>query len=135
MYLTSSILLTWTYIVCHNATSYALLVPSSPSPLASAFSQRDDSPSKPIVQQQYFAVQPPLPILEIAYNHIIGQIGENATTAGNVSINNDQHHPGFTRITGLRNKDAPAQCSPTKPCADGSCCNSVSLFVTIDTQH
>jgi hypothetical protein len=128
MYFTSSILLTLTFIVFHKATSYALLVPSTPSPFPSALDQRDDSPSNPIVQQQYFALQPPVPILEIAYNHTIALLGENATTAGNISINNDHTHPGFTRITGLHNKDAPAQCGPTTPCVDGSCCNSVSLF-------
>jgi hypothetical protein len=127
MYFASAILLIWTYIVSHSATSYALLVPSTPSSLPSTSNKQDGSPSVSIVQQ-YFALEPPVPILEIGYKHIINQLGENMTAAENQSISNDHRHPGFSIITSLRQKVAPAECGLTSPCVDGSCCNSVSLL-------
>lgn len=126
MYFTSSILLTGAYIVSRTSTSNALLVPSTPSSLLSTPNQQDDSPPIHIVQQ-YFALQPPIPILDIGRKHILGQIGENMTKAEKQSINNDHRHPGFSRVTALNQIDTPAQCSRTMPCVDGSCCNSVRL--------
>ncbi|EPE30127.1 (Trans)glycosidase [Glarea lozoyensis ATCC 20868] len=113
MYPTSSILFLTTLI---TLPSHAFSIPS-PS------SQFNDSASSIIVQQN-LALAPPIPILEIGYQHIIGQIGENMTIAGNRSFSNDQQHPGISRFTSLREKVTPAECGPQKACVDGSCCNS-----------
>lgn len=68
----------------------------------------------------------PFPVLEIGYQHIISQIGSNATAAGNTSLpDNIRQQFATTKIPPIQELDA-VQCSPNQPCADGSCCNSVS---------
>jgi chitinase len=83
------------------------------------------------VSQQNLAVAPPFPILQVALEHILSQWGENATEAENATIAAAlSATPRLTRrsdlstFVSLRERDAAAQCSPTSPCADESCCNS-----------
>jgi len=60
---------------------------------------------------------------------MLGQMGANATKAQNDSIAAEHHQSPpleFSRFTAPNQKDALAQCGPGQPCADGSCCNSVS---------
>jgi len=73
------------------------------------------------VFQQNLALAPPFPILRVGWEHIMGQIGANATKAENQSVAemNAQH------ATLIQEIDTPAQCGPGLPCSDGSCCNSV----------
>ncbi len=82
-------------------------------------------PRTPVVQQD-FAVAPPFPILEIGLRHILSQIGANATEAGNRSIAASTHQRiQISTANPAQIKDS-AQCGPGSPCADGSCCNTVS---------
>ncbi|KAI9712955.1 MAG: hypothetical protein M1812_006702 [Candelaria pacifica] len=86
------------------------------------------------VVQQNLEVAPPLPILQIGLDYILGQIGANATVQGNISHAKDVAGPntyvyprraGFTPYVPLDKRvDGPIQCSASTPCADGSCCNS-----------
>lgn len=78
------------------------------------------------IVQQDFTENPPFPILEIGLQHILAQIGANATEAGNDSMSGNAHHhidPAEKIPTQM--KDADTQCGPDNPCVDGSCCNSV----------
>lgn len=115
------------YIVFYSATSHAL-PGSAPQPNVTNFVFR---PSRNAIVQQHWAVGPPLPILEIGLQHILSMTGENATKAENVSITEDASRHSLTspplssKFTSLRDQQTPAQCSPTQPCIDGSCCNSV----------
>jgi hypothetical protein len=121
----SVILLTWTFFVLHSATSHALLVP----PSYNASSKTSVSTPRNAICQQNLAQAPPMPILDIGLQHMLGQMGVNATKAENDSIaeaNDQPPPPEFSRFTLPNQKDAPAQCGPGQPCADGSCCNSVS---------
>lgn len=72
------------------------------------------------VTQQNLAASPPFPILEIGLEHIMGQWGANATAAENATLPMVKS----SKFAMLKNLDAPAQCSPSSPCADASCCNS-----------
>lgn len=87
--------------------------------------------------QQNLALAPPLPILNIGMDYILGQIGADATIKGNRSLsyseNNTQQrsnrkpHSRRTKLATLSKRvDGPIQCGAGNPCADGSCCNSVS---------
>ena len=83
------------------------------------------------LSQQDLAVAPPFPILQVALNHILGQSGENATEAENATIakalnatTGSTRRSDLSTLVSLRERDAPAQCSPTSPCVDESCCNS-----------
>jgi hypothetical protein len=83
------------------------------------------------LSQQNLAVAPPFPILQVALDHVLGQWGENATEAENATIAEglsatagSTRRSDLSKFVSLRERDAPAQCSPTSPCADGSCCNS-----------
>ncbi|KAG4431270.1 hypothetical protein IFR05_013236, partial [Cadophora sp. M221] len=77
------------------------------------------------VVQQDFEEYAPLPILEIGLQHILAQIGANATDAGNESMSGESHH----HINTAEKIPTPIievvdQCGPSSPCVDGSCCNS-----------
>lgn len=89
------------------------------------------------VVQQNLAIAPPVPILNIGLEYILGQIGANATERGNESISEPPKNakvaipraivPRTSRHMTLNKRvDGPIQCGLGKPCADGSCCNSVS---------
>lgn len=79
------------------------------------------------VAHNNYVTSGPFPILEIGYKHIIGQIGSNPTAASNASLPKSLREQ-FTasRLSALLQRDASAQCGPGQPCADNSCCNSVS---------
>lgn len=102
--------------------------------------------------QQNLALAPPLPILNIGTNYILGQVGANATINGNRSlgippdnVHQGKAHPHRARRTELtplskRVVEGPIQCGAGNPCADGSCCNSVScvlplLFMFANSQN
>lgn len=95
--------------------SHALLLPS-----LIANTTLIQNVHKAIVQQN-LALAPPFPILRVGWEHMVGQIGANATKAENQTIAemNAQH------VTLLQERDTPTQCGPGLPCSDGSCCNSV----------
>jgi len=89
------------------------------------------------VVQQNLAKAPPIPILKIGLEYILGQIGANATKRSNESMSEPPKNAKVavpralvpqTSIHVPLNKrvDGPIQCGTGKPCADGSCCNSVS---------
>jgi hypothetical protein len=81
------------------------------------------------VAHQNLAVAPPFPILEVGWQHIMGQIGANATKAENESIaETNLQHAHASKATSLQVRDTPAQCGPGVPCSDGSCCNSVRTW-------
>jgi hypothetical protein len=83
-------------------------------------------PYQKAIAQQNPAVIPPFPILQVGLDHILGQMGENATEAENATI--AQGLSGtrdVSRSIALNKRDTPAQCGPNSPCIDGSCCNSV----------
>lgn len=125
MYFSSSILLTSTVtLVSSLVVPFPLNNSSSPTP-----QEHFEASSIPIVQQNV-ALSPPLPILEIGLQHIMSQIGDNMTQAETEAFKNDHRHKGvgFSSALPLRQREAPVECSPTKPCVDGSCCNSVSDF-------
>ena len=87
-------------------------------------------PVQKIVAQQNPARFPPFPILEVALGHILGQIGGNATAAENVTIvqglsSTPRSPPDVSKFVALNERGTPAQCGPSSPCIDGSCCNSV----------
>ncbi|TVY58669.1 Chitotriosidase-1 [Lachnellula cervina] len=67
-----------------------------------------------------------MPILDIGLQHMLGQMGANATRAENVSIAEakGQPPPEVSKFTLAHQKDAPAECGPGQPCTDASCCNS-----------
>jgi hypothetical protein len=84
------------------------------------------------ISQQNPAVIPPFPILQVALEHILSQIGRNATEAENATIAGGSSgtprsstRRDVSKSLSLNERDAPAQCGPNSPCADGSCCNSV----------
>ena len=84
------------------------------------------------VVQQNLEVAPPFPILLVGLEHMMGQIGANATKAENDSL------PGIalertksSKPTSLQVRDSAAHCGPGMPCSDGSCCNSVRLSILI----
>ncbi len=89
------------------------------------------------VVQQNLAIAPPVPILNIGLEYILGQIGANATKRGNESMSEPPQNakvavpramvPQTSKHVPLNKRvDGPIQCGTGKPCADGSCCNSVS---------
>lgn len=123
----SVILSTWTFlqVVLHSATSHAQIVPPSHFyyNTTSAFA----SPRRNVISQQDLSLAPPMPILDIGLQHMLGQMGANATRAENVSIAEakGQPPPEVSKFTLAHQKDAPAECGPGQPCADASCCNSV----------
>lgn len=81
--------------------------------------------SRGIAHSSYSTIGP-FPIVEIGYQHIISQIGSNATAAGNSSLPDSVRQQfAVTKLPPIQELDA-VQCSPSQPCADGSCCNSVS---------
>ncbi|TVY56649.1 Chitotriosidase-1 [Lachnellula suecica] len=114
----SVILFIWTFFVLHSVTSHAQLVPYPST----------NTTTRNGVCQQNLEQHPPLPVLDIGLDHMLGQMGANATAAENVSIavENNLPIPAFNRFTVPNQKNAPAQCGPSQACADGSCCNSVS---------
>lgn len=80
------------------------------------------------VTHQDFSIAAPFPILEIGLQHILAQIGANATIAGNDSMSGTtRHRIGGPELIQTQQKDVASQCGPGVPCTDGSCCNSVSV--------
>lgn len=76
----------------------------------------------PGAAQHNYAVAPPFPILRIGTDYILGQGGAHGAKNGFLS-----RRAGYTRYIPLQKRvDGPIQCGPGNPCADGSCCNSVS---------
>ncbi|TVY34581.1 Chitotriosidase [Lachnellula subtilissima] len=122
----SVILSTWTFlqVVLYSATSHAQFVPPSHFyNTTSAFI----SPRKNVISQQDLSLAPPIPILDIGLQHMLGQMGANATRAENVSnaeADGRPPPPEVSKFTLLYQKNAPAECGPGQPCADQSCCNS-----------
>ncbi|CZT05239.1 uncharacterized protein RCO7_05388 [Rhynchosporium graminicola] len=102
-----------------------LLVPIlSLSSINPASKSPSDSTHRHVTQQDHDN-HPPFPILEIGLQHILAQIGANATEAGNESMSGTTHHhinPSQKLPTQL--VEAVDQCGPGAPCVDGSCCNS-----------
>ncbi|KAG9228463.1 glycoside hydrolase superfamily [Amylocarpus encephaloides] len=125
MHLTSSIPFIWTFIVIQSDSAHAFLIPPSPpASFPAPIVERDVNViAAPAIVQQNVAANPPLPILEIGYEHIISQIGENITLVESQSTTNDRRHSGISKVVSL--SVALAQCGPGTPCVDGSCCNSV----------
>lgn len=76
------------------------------------------------VLHQNLDVAPPFPILEVGLEHMMGQMGANATKAENDSIVGIVLRETSPKVTSLQVRDAVVQCSPGVPCVDGSCCNS-----------
>lgn len=68
---------------------------------------------------------PPFPILLVGLEHMMGQIGANATKAENDSLVGIVERTKSSKATMLQVRDAVAQCGSGVPCSDGSCCNSV----------
>lgn len=113
----SVILFVSSFFVLNSATSHAQLVP-----FPSNGTTRQNS-----ICQQKLSEAPPFPILDIGLQHMLGQMGANATAAENNTIadaNHQPHPPDYSRFTVPNQKDI-AQCGPNQPCVDGSCCNSV----------
>lgn len=85
------------------------------------------------VEQQNFSVSAPFPVLEIGFDHIIAQVGVNATRAENDSIlaeANGRHssivnRPLFSNFSTSSSVNKGTECGKGSPCVDGSCCNSV----------
>ena len=79
--------------------------------------------------QQNLAVAPPLPILQIGSIYMEGQIG-TALLMGNDSSNSTTASANSTSLSkrqvGTEGPNGPIQCDANTPCADKSCCNSVS---------
>ncbi|CZR65426.1 related to chitinase [Phialocephala subalpina] len=111
-------------ILCVGAI-YLLLVVSS-SHTAAVHQRASIEPrSSHAVAHNSYANSGPFPILDISYKHILSQIGANATAAGNASLpKNIREHFATSKAIPLSKRDAPSQCGPGQPCADGSCCNS-----------
>ncbi|TVY92833.1 Chitotriosidase [Lachnellula willkommii] len=117
----SVILLTWTFL----QVAHAQIVPHSYN-TTSAFA----SPRRNVISQQDLSLTPPIPILDIGLQHMLGQMGANATRAENVSMAEAKGQPPppevspVSKFTPPHQNDAPAECGPGQPCADASCCNS-----------
>ena len=62
----------------------------------------------------------------------MGQIGANATKAENDSLSGIVvERTKSLAPTSLQVRDSAAQCGPSVPCSDGSCCNSVRSSILI----
>lgn len=78
--------------------------------------------------QQNPSIAPALPVLSIGLAYILGQTGNGNLSAkprnpkliGNTSTMLEK------RQVGTEGSNGPIQCTEADPCADGSCCNSVS---------
>ena len=114
-----------TVLLCSFTSSFLLPV------LTKATSTNTSSKSPTHNLHEYVVQQgldefAPLPILEIGLEHILSQIGENATQAGNDSMSGGTHHRiGTAGKVSAQVKGVVDQCGPGVPCVDGSCCNSV----------
>jgi hypothetical protein len=87
------------------------------------------------VLHQNLDVAPPFPILEVGLEHIMGQMGANATKAENDSIVGIVLRETSPKVTSLQVRDVAVQCGPGVPCVDGSCCNSVSISPSMRRQY
>lgn len=115
----------WTSIIIFSATSHALLIPQI-SNITNTTNIKTPSLHNAVAQQNKF-IDAPLPIIEIGLQHILSQIGANATKAENQSVAaNAERYANVSKAMPLNKRDAPAQCGPDQPCVDASCCNSVS---------
>jgi hypothetical protein len=111
-----------------------LLVTSHGMFLPSLVVNTTKSMQKAIVQQN-LDIAPPFPILEIGLEHMLGQIGVNATTAENNSMAGIVLlRAKSSKPSSLQIRDTTAQCGPGMPCSDGSCCNSVSESLLLRRQ-
>lgn len=121
-----STMLSLFFMLCFGAIYLLLLISSSHT--AAVHQRSSNSPrSGHAVAHSNYITSGPLPILDIGYRHILGQIGANATAAGNASLpKNIRENFATSKVTPLSKRNAPAQCGPAQPCSDGSCCNSVS---------
>ncbi|KAL8918458.1 MAG: hypothetical protein Q9208_007364 [Pyrenodesmia sp. 3 TL-2023] len=103
-------------------------------------SQSQSRSRRPSIVQQRFEAAPALPILEIGSDYIFGQpkFKSNATfekgaksKSGPSSLENGEQRERAAnqlrarKMVEQRAVEGPIQCGVGKPCADGSCCNSV----------
>lgn len=130
----------WAKKYMHNGDYKSRREIAGPNPPVTSLVAEDllHIPKKAVVQQN-LAVSPPFPILDVGLEYILGQIGANATANGNASLEESSLHPrnfdtgesylsSHTRIPLEKRVEGPIQCGGSQPCADGSCCNSVSLI-------
>jgi hypothetical protein len=77
------------------------------------------------IVQQDFKEATPFPILDIGLQHIVSDLVANGSQVDvEILTGNQQGQPTSPEVSLLANL-APTQCSPTSPCIDGSCCNTV----------
>jgi hypothetical protein len=103
--------------------SYAFFVPSLTIHIAQV--------RRKSVAQQNLAAAPPFPILQVGWEHIMGQIGANAITPEDeTNAEKNLQVSQSLKGTPLQARHTSAQCGPGIPCSDGSCCNSVSASLS-----
>ncbi|KAL2068414.1 hypothetical protein VTL71DRAFT_16512 [Oculimacula yallundae] len=110
------------YALVYSVLLFPVLSQSSP---ANTSSEHSSPNTHNHVVQQDFDHHPPFPVLEIGLQHILAQIGANATEAGNESMSgNTHHHIEPVQKIPVQVQDVVDQCGPDVPCIDDSCCNS-----------
>jgi len=84
------------------------------------------------VGQQNPTIAPALPVLGIGLSYILGQTG-NGSLSARPQITKSIDNTGKMREkrqVGTEGSNGPIQCTEDDPCADGSCCNSVSPLIS-----
>lgn len=88
-----------------------------------------------IVLQQDFEQAPPFPFLDVGLQHMVSDLVANGTEVDVKLIVGGEEDGESSSQSSILENLPPTQCGLGSPCADASCCNSVSTIISLLVLH